>query len=118
MKSILVIDDEELNRKLAIKAIEGAGHKAIEAEDGSDGIYLAKKEMPDLILLDLAMPDVDGIEVCKRIKEIDKIKNIPVIMLSAMSDRKLIDIALKTGAVDYIVKPLKVSELIKKIEQL
>ena len=118
MKKILVIDDEKLNRKLIIKAIEGSHHEAIEAKNGTEGIELVQKEMPDLILLDLAMPDIDGIEVCKRMKKIDNIKDIPVIMLSAMSDKELIYLAIKAGAVDYIVKPLKTAELIKKLDEL
>ena len=118
MKKVLVIDDEEVNRKLMRESMEAAKFIVIEAEDGSDGIYLAKKEGPDVILLDLAMPDVDGIETCKRLKELEKTKDIPVIMLSAMNDKKLIDLALKQGAADYFVKPLRTSTLLNKINDL
>jgi len=117
VKKILIIDDEELNRKLVRESIEGPEFVVIEAEDGSDGIYLAKKEMPDLILLDLAMPDVDGIETCKRLKEVEKTRDIPIIMLSAINEKKLIDIALKQGAADYFVKPIKQAELLSTINK-
>ena len=117
MKKILVVDDEVLNRKLAGDTLKSGGFEVIEAEDGNEGIYLAKKELPDLVLLDLAMPDVDGIETCRRFKEIEKIKHIPIVMLSAMNEAKLIDLALAAGAIDYLTKPVSPSELLAKTKK-
>ncbi len=117
LKKILIIDDNEMNRKFASEILKTEDFETIEAEDGTEGVYLAKKEVPNLILLDLAMPDVDGIEVCKRIREIEKLKDIPIVMLSAMGDKKLIELAKAAGADDYLVKPLNHKELVEGVNK-
>ena len=117
MKKILIIDDEGPIRKATGKLLKASGFEVIEAEDGIDGIYRAKQDTPDLVLLDIAMPELDGIEICKRIKEFEKFRKIPIIMVSSMSDQELIDIALKEGAADYIVKSFNKSELLDKISK-
>lgn len=115
MKKILIIDDDGGMRLALRRLLEGSGYEVIEAEGGIDGIYRAKQETPDLILLDVAMPELDGIEVCKRIKEIENLRKIPIIMLSSMTDRELVVIAIKEGASDYLAKPVKKRELLDKI---
>lgn len=117
MKKILIIDDEEGMRKALSKVLLTSGFEVIEAEDGIDGIYQAKQENPDLILLDIAMPELDGIEICKRIKGFEKLRKIPIIMVSSMSDQQLVDIALKEEASDYVAKPVKKRELLDKINK-
>ena len=117
MAKILVVDDNEMNRKFASEILKSEGFETVEAEDGTEGVYLAKKESPDLILLDLAMPDVDGIEALKRIKQIEAVKKVPIIMLSAMGDKKLIDIATAAGAADYIVKPVNRQQLLDGVKK-
>ena len=117
MKKVLIIDDTEANRKTAGDALKASGYDVIDAEDGTEGVYLAKKMTPDLILLDLAMPDVDGIEACRQIRAIGSLKEVPIVMLSAMGDNKLIEIAKAAGANDYIVKPVIPSKLIEVVRK-
>ncbi len=117
MKKILVIDDDESVRKMLRVLLEGDRFEVIDAEDAIDGIYLAKHESPDLILLDLAIPEMDGIETCKRIKAFQGLRKIPIVMISAMADKTLADIALNEGAEDYIDKSFNKDELIGKINE-
>jgi CheY-like chemotaxis protein len=117
VKKILIIDDEEGMRKALRKLLEASGFEVIEAENGIDGISRAKKDAPDLILLDIAMPELDGIEVCKRIKEFEELRKIPILMVSSMIDRELVVIAIKEGASDFVAKPVKKKELLDKINK-
>ena len=111
MKKILVIDDDQFNRTFAREALEEAGYAVIDAEDGAQGIAKAGQEAPDLILLDIVMPGLDGIEVCLCLKQLDACKNTPVIMYTSMDEDRLIEVALKAGASDYIIKPPNVTQL-------
>lgn len=115
MKKILIIDDNIRGRKLLLEVLQKAGYDATEAEEGTEGVYLAKKVLPGIILLDVAMADVDGIEVCKRLKEINKVRNVPIVMLSGMDDKRLVDMAIKAGAVDFLFKPFQAPELLSKV---
>lgn len=118
MKKILVIDDDVRGRNLVKEVLEKYGYSAILAEDGTEGLYLAKKEMPSLILLDIALADVDGIEVCKRFKEVEKLRSVPILMLSGMDDNRMIDIAMKAGAAGFISKPYDIKTLLGKIREI
>ena len=111
MKKILVIDDDRFNRTFARDALEEAGYAVIEAEGGVQGIEKAGREAPDLILLDIVMPDMDGIEVCRKLKELDACRNTPIVMYTSLDEDRLIEIALKAGASDYIIKPPNVTQL-------
>lgn len=111
MKKILVIDDDLFNRTFARDALEKAGYAVIDAEDGEHGIEMAGQESPDLILLDIVMPGLDGIDVCHRLKELDTCKNTPIVMYTSLDEDRLIEIALKAGASDYIIKPPNVTQL-------
>ena len=117
MKKILVIDDDESTRNMLRQLLEVAGFDVIDADDGIDGIYLAKHEKPDLILLDLAMPELDGIETCKIMKAFERLRGIPVVMISAIAERQLADIAINEGAADYLEKSFSKNELLEKISQ-
>lgn len=111
MKKILVIDDDRFNRTFARDALENAGYAVIEAEDGEQGIEKAGREAPDLILLDIVMPGLDGIDVCHRLKDLDACNNTPIVMYTSLDEDRLIEIALKAGASDYIIKPPNVTHL-------
>lgn len=117
MKKILVIDDDVRIRNLVKEILEKAGYSAVLAEDGTEGLYLAKKEMPSLILLDIAMADVDGIEVCKRFKEVEKLRSVPILMVSGMDDKRMVDLAIKAGAAGFIPKPYDMKTLLMKIRE-
>lgn len=113
---ILIIDDEQHIIELLRYNLETNGYEVIEAKDGLEGIEKAKKELPDLILLDLMLPVIDGIEVCRKLRVSDETKSIPIIMLTAKSDEMDKIIGLEIGADDYVTKPFSVRELIARIK--
>lgn len=118
-KKILIIDDEPDLLKLVVARVEKAGYVVIQGSDGKNGLDMMYSEKPDLILLDLVMPGVDGYEVCRRKRNDSAIKNIPVILFTANLASKSIDEkARELGAEDYIVKPFDSKELIEKIKKL
>lgn len=105
MTKILVIDDEAAIRKVVCVLLRQVGYDVTDAEHGLSGIAMARSEKPDLILLDLMMPVVDGFEVLKRLREDPVAKRIPVIMLTAKIDAASERACMDLGAVDYIKKP-------------
>jgi len=116
-KKILVIDDEtELLKALTIR-LKTSGYEVITAQDGQEGLEKAKSSNPDLIVLDILMPKMDGYEVCRLLKFDEKYKSIPVIMLTAKAQD--IDKAMgkKVGADDYITKPFETQDLVDKIKK-
>ncbi len=119
MKNILFIEDDEFLRGLIGKKLASEGFNMISAIDGEEGIKKAKEEKPDLILLDLILPNVDGFEVLARIKEDPAASSIPVIILSNLSQKNDIDKGMKLGAADYIIKsqftPEEITEKVKNI---
>ncbi|MFA5880458.1 MAG: response regulator [Candidatus Margulisiibacteriota bacterium] len=116
MEKILIIDDSKMNRELAKMALEDAGYTIIEAENGKQGIEIAKQEQPDLILLDILMPDISGFEVCKTIKNEPKTQQIPVIFLTALEEMASKKEGFEIGADDYITKPYIIEELLLRVE--
>ena len=115
-KKILLIDDEQDALVLTKIRLESAGFEVECACDGMDGIDKAKNIYPDIILLDLFLPLMSGYEVCKKLKEIDELKNIPVIFFSAGHAKKdYLKEKEETGAVDFVGKPFDPQELIDKI---
>lgn len=115
---ILIIDDEENIVELIRYNLEASGYSTLEAYNGLDGLKLAKEEAPDLVLLDLMLPGMDGLEVCKRLRSDDKLKNIPLIMLTAKSEEIDKILGLELGADDYITKPFSVRELTTRVKTL
>lgn len=113
---ILVIDDEQHIIELLRFNLENNGYEVIEALDGAEGIQKAKTELPDLILLDLMLPVIDGIEVCRELRIDVETKNIPIIMLTAKSDEMDKIIGLEMGADDYMTKPFSIRELLARIK--
>jgi len=104
MKKILFIEDEFKLQKTMGKFLEEEGYKVIRALDGEVGLRLAKKEKPDLILLDLILPKMDGFEVLKNLKEDKETKDIPVIILTNLESPEDIEKCLSLGATTYLVK--------------
>ncbi len=114
MKKILIIDDNFQNRLLLKMLLTGVGYNVLEACDGKSGLKKAIDELPDLIILDIMMPDIDGFEVAKQLKLDILTKDIPVIFLSAYEDH--IE-KLDTSAI-YLSKPIDIDKLIKTIEKV
>lgn len=115
-QTILVIDDEKSIRNMLESALTEEGYSVLSAFDGIDGYEKAKKHNPDLILLDIMMPDIDGFEVMQRLKRETKTANIPVIFLTAKVDGEERVTGLEAGAVDYITKPFYLREVIARIK--
>lgn len=116
MKKILVIDDHADNVFLIQDRLEREGYEVVTAYDGSAGLQKAYEELPDLILLDVMMPDISGFEVCKKLTNDEKTKLIPIILLTALTDSDNIKEGLSVGAFDYIKKPFNRIELIARIK--
>ena len=116
MKKVLVVEDVDLNRDLVVQLLEDKYH-VIEAVNGQEGVELAERERPDLILMDLSLPVMDGWEATRRIKANPDLRSIPVIALTAhamVGDEKK---ALAAGCDDYLVKPLDEDILMAKIQK-
>ncbi|OIP81647.1 MAG: hypothetical protein AUK44_09545 [Porphyromonadaceae bacterium CG2_30_38_12] len=115
-KLILIIDDNPMNLLLTSKILEGFGFRTTTAESGPEGIESIEKSIPDLILLDISMPDMDGYEVCEIIKKNDKWKEIPIIFLTANTQMEDLVTGFEKGGVDYITKPFKSEELSVRVK--
>ncbi|MBR0575558.1 response regulator transcription factor [Proteiniclasticum sp. BAD-10] len=113
---VLIIDDEEHIVELIKYNLESNGFDTVEAYNGMDGIRLAKAEKPSLILLDLMLPIMDGLDVCKNLRRDEDTRSIPVIMLTAKSEEIDKILGLELGADDYITKPFSVRELVARIK--
>lgn len=115
-QTILVVDDEQDLLDLIEYNLRQEGFDVLKAENGRDGIQMAKEHMPDLVLLDIMMPQMDGIEVCDRMREDSTLSHIPIIFLTARSDEKTEIEGLNKGADDFITKPISTSKLISRIK--
>lgn len=113
--SILVIDDTPNNLKLLFDVLTSARFQVFIATDGKRGIQKAQYAQPDLILLDILMPDVDGFEVCQQLKSKEKTRDIPVIFMTALNDTTNIVNGFKLGASDYLTKPFRTEEVVARI---
>ncbi len=117
-KKILLIDDEPDIVAMTVMRLEANGFNVVTAEDGNTGYELAKTEKPDLIILDLMLPDMDGYQVCRLLKFDEQFKNIPIIMLTARSQKEDKEWGEKVGADLYMTKPYEAKELLEKIRLL
>ena len=114
--TVLLVEDEPAQRELLAYNLEAEGFDVIIADNGEDGLILVDENDPDLIVLDWMMPQLSGIEVCRRLKSNSKTRQIPVIMLSARAEEVDRVRGLETGADDYVVKPYSVIELMARVK--
>jgi len=112
---VLVVDDEEQNRSLLRDPLEARGYTVTEAENGSEALDKAVRNCPDVILLDLMMPGMDGFEVCRRLKKQDATAPIPILMVTALSDRKERLMGIQAGANDFLNKPVDIQDVILRV---
>lgn len=115
---ILLVEDEPDIIRLVKFTLEQKNFEVVATSNGLAAIEIASTEKPDLILLDVMMPVINGYETCGRLKKNEKTKDIPVIILSAKAQKKEVDRALKVGAADFIAKPFSPRELREKIEKI
>ncbi len=118
MAKILVVDDDKAINELIKVNLELAYYQVITAEDGNKGYALAKQELPDLIILDVMMPEVDGYTVAKRIRENADTKDIPILMLTALGMLQNKVQGFNIGVDDYLVKPFEMEELLVRVKAL
>ncbi|MEE8315326.1 MAG: response regulator, partial [Syntrophobacteria bacterium] len=112
---ILLVDDNPTNLQVLFQTLEGRGYNLLVAKDGETALTIVKKALPELILLDIMMPGIDGYEVCRRLKNDPTTKEIPIIFLSALGETKDKVRGLDLGAVDYISKPFQAEEVIARV---
>lgn len=115
MPKILVVDDEPDILNLIVIALSHAGYVLVTAEDGLAAITVARQEMPDLILMDVKMPKLNGYEACRRIKAEVALQHIPVMFLSVRGADDEIQIGFEAGAAEYLVKPFAPDELLRRV---
>lgn len=116
MAKVLIVEDNELNRDMLSRRLMRQGYEVIMALDGEQGIEMAKTEVPDIILMDMSLPKMDGWEATQKIKGENATKHIPVIALTAHAMAEDRDKALRAGCDDYDTKPVELPRLLSKIE--
>jgi len=117
-EKILVVDDEEHIQELLRFNLENNGYRVLCADNGIDALRLAREEMPQLVLLDLMLPKMDGYDVCKEIRKDASISNMPIIMLTAKGEELDKILGLELGADDYLTKPFSVRELMARVKAI
>ena len=117
MARILVAEDDPGSIKLLDFRLKSLGYEVIFAVDGGKALEIATKEKPDLVLLDVMMPVMNGFQVLRKLKSQEETKNIPVIMLTSKVQEKDIVVGLEAGAADYITKPFSFAELIARVNR-
>ena len=115
-KKILVVDDEVDLVKTISFSLERMGYTVLVSYNGEDALNRARKESPDLILLDIMLPKLDGYKVCRLLKFDERYKHIPILMLTAKTQEKDRTLGMETGADEYITKPFDVDELMEKVK--
>ena len=116
-KTFLIVEDDKFLRELITQKLIKEGYETSEAIDGEEGIKKIKEEKPDLVLLDLILPGIDGFEVLSKMKEDLALAQIPVIILSNLGQKEDVERGLKLGAVDYLIKAhFTPGEIIEKIK--
>jgi DNA-binding response OmpR family regulator len=115
---ILVVDDEAEIRQLLVFNLARAGYAVAEAADGEDGYLQALASVPDLIVLDVMLPHIDGFAVCELLRRNERTRQIPVILLTACSSEDSRVVGFESGADDYMAKPFSPRELLARIERL
>ena len=112
---ILVVDDDSFQCKLLERLLGNAGYETIVAHSGAEALALLGRQHPDLILMDVALPDLNGVEITQRLKANPGTAAIPIMMITGHSERQVLTASLKAGAVDFLVKPFDREVLLQKI---
>ncbi len=118
MSKILLVEDNEMNRDMLSRRLMRRGYEVVIAQDGESGLSMAQSAMPDLILMDMSLPILDGWEATRRLKATAATEHIPVIALTAHAMSSDRDKALEAGCDDYDTKPIELPRLLEKIEGL
>lgn len=114
---VLIVDDEPFNIDVLEQALDGTDYQVTRASNGQEALGKIHSEQPDLILLDLMMPIVDGFQVLAKVKDDPMLRDIPIIIVSAEHDSKSIVKGIKQGAEDYLTKPIDTAQFLKKVKE-
>jgi DNA-binding response OmpR family regulator len=118
MAKILIAEDERDIRDLITFTLKFAGHEVIPTANGEEAYMKAQEETPDLIMMDVRMPRMTGYEACRKIKEVEELKLIPVVFLSAKGQEAEVQAGLEAGAVEYILKPFAPDQLTERVKAI
>jgi two-component system cell cycle response regulator DivK len=116
-KTVLVVEDNDLNMKLFHDLLEAHGYNILQTKDGMEALQLARQHHPDLILMDIQLPEVSGLEVTKWLKEDEKLKSIPVIAVTALAMKGDEEKIREGGCEAYIAKPISVTSFLQTVER-
>lgn len=114
---MLVADDDEFQRKLVARILEAENYRVLFAASGLEVLSLLHKTRPDLVLMDIMMPDLDGVETTRRLKAVPQFAAIPVIMITGKSEKNVVAASLQAGAAGFLVKPFERNTLLAKVAQ-
>jgi adenylate cyclase len=114
-RTILVVDDNEINRDILVTRLISQGYETLQAADGEQALAIVRRAVPDLILLDIMMPNIDGLEVCRRVKNDPALPFIPVILVTAKASSDSVVTGLDAGADEYLVKPIDQTALVARV---
>lgn len=117
-RSVLVVDDEPTARTMLRLILVRAGFEVLEAQDGAEALEEVKRQIPDLMILDIMMPGIDGFEVCQILRSQDETADLPIIMLSARADAESVNRGLLIGATKYLTKPVMPDELTRHVREV
>ncbi len=116
-KTVLIVEDNELNMKLFHDLLEAHGYSTLQTRDGMEALRLAREHQPDLILMDIQLPEVSGLEITKWIKEDDNLRSIPVVAVTAFAMKGDEEKIRKGGCEAYIAKPISVQKFMETVEK-
>jgi len=117
-KKILIVEDEQDILQLVKLYVEKEGFRTVSAKTGTEALHLVEQEKPDLVVLDLMLPEIDGLEVCKRLRSSPETARLPIIMLTAKAEESDTVVGLELGADDYVTKPFSPKTLVARIKAL
>lgn len=113
--TILVVDDTPANLEVAVSHLEESGYRVLVAQGGEEALSRARRVQPDLILLDVMMPGIDGFETCRRLKKLEAVEDVPVVFMTALTETEDKVTAFGAGGVDYVTKPFQIEELLARV---
>jgi DNA-binding response OmpR family regulator len=114
-KKILLVDDSVTTLMMEQMVLRGQSYQIVTAKNGREAVAAAASESPDLILLDVVMPEMNGFEACRRIRQQDASKSVPIIMVTTKGEEQNVETGFESGCTDYITKPINGTELLTKV---
>ncbi|MCI4645636.1 MAG: response regulator [Hyphomonadaceae bacterium] len=117
-KSVLVVEDNELNMRLFCDLLDSFGYKTFQCRDGARAVEIARKEMPDLIIMDIQLPEVSGLDITRWIKDDESLRHIPVLAVTAFAMRDDEQRVRKAGCEGYLSKPIQIVSFMRAVEDL